>query len=77
MAKSCGVHGARLTAAIASLNIGWVLMYQAAEWGRTEPDLTWRIPAPIETSVTVNLRRRTTSAGLQDVGIEDGLRIMV
>ncbi len=43
----------------------------------TEPGLAWKIPAPIETAVTVDLRLRTTSGGLQDVGTEDGLRILV
>jgi membrane protease subunit HflC len=43
----------------------------------TEPGIAWKIPAPIETTIVVDLRLRTTSAGLQDVGTQDGLRILV
>jgi len=43
----------------------------------THPGIAWKIPAPIETTVAVDLRLRTTSAGLQDVGTKDGLRILV
>ncbi len=43
----------------------------------TEPGLAWKIPAPIETTTQVDLRLRTTSSGLQDVGTKDGLRILV
>jgi membrane protease subunit HflC len=43
----------------------------------TEPGLAWKIPAPIEGAVPVDLRLRTTSSGLQDVGTKDGLRILV
>ena len=42
-----------------------------------EPGLGWRWPAPFEVSVPVDLRLRTTSSGLQDVGTRDGLRIIV
>ncbi|WP_084162604.1 protease modulator HflC [Paraburkholderia bannensis] len=42
-----------------------------------EPGLAWRLPAPIETAVPVDLRLHTTSSGLQDVGTRDGLRILV
>ena len=42
-----------------------------------EPGLGWRWPAPFEVSVPVDLRLRTTSRGLQDVGTRDGLRIIV
>lgn len=41
------------------------------------PGLAWRAPAPIEGTITVDLRLRTTSAGLQDVGTKDGLRVLV
>jgi membrane protease subunit HflC len=52
------------------------------EFGRpvrvlTEPGLAWKMPAPIETAIPVDLRLRTTSSGLQDVGTRDGLRILV
>lgn len=42
-----------------------------------EPGLAWRWPVPFETAVPVDLRLRTTSSGLQDVGTRDGLRIIV
>lgn len=41
------------------------------------PGLAWRIPAPFETPVNVDLRVRSTSSGLQDVGTRDGLRVLV
>ena len=43
----------------------------------TRPGLAWRIPSPIEDTVKVDLRLRTTSSGLQDVGTHDGLRVLV
>lgn len=43
----------------------------------TEPGLAWKLPAPIESSIPVDLRLRTTSTGLQDVGTSDGLRVLV
>lgn len=43
----------------------------------TEPGLAWRWPVPFEAAVPVDLRLRTTSSGLQDVGTRDGLRIIV
>lgn len=41
------------------------------------PGLSWRLPAPFETPVEVDLRSRSTSSGLQDVGTRDGLRVIV
>jgi modulator of FtsH protease HflC len=41
------------------------------------PGLAWKLPTPIESVVPVDLRLRTTSGGLQDVGTKDGLRILV
>jgi membrane protease subunit HflC len=41
------------------------------------PGLAWRLPAPIEAALPVDLRLHTTSSGLQDVGTKDGLRIIV
>jgi hypothetical protein len=35
MEKLGGDHRTRRTAAIASLKVGWCLLYQAAGWGRT------------------------------------------
>jgi membrane protease subunit HflC len=43
----------------------------------TEPGLAWRMPAPIEDTINIDLRLRTTSSGLQDVGTRDGLRVLV
>jgi len=43
----------------------------------TAPGLAWKIPAPIENTIPVDLRLKTTSSGLQDVGTRDGLRILV
>src|SRR6201996_4725759 len=52
------------------------------EFGRpvrvlTHPGLAWKIPAPIENTIPIDLRLRTTSSGLQDVGTREGLRILV
>ena len=41
------------------------------------PGLGWKLPAPVEAAIPVDLRLRTTSTGLQDVGTRDGLRILV
>ncbi|MBV8083297.1 MAG: hypothetical protein JO122_13550 [Acetobacteraceae bacterium] len=43
----------------------------------SHPGLTWRLPAPIEATIPVDLRLRTTSSGLQDVGTRDGLRVLM
>ena len=43
----------------------------------TTPGLAWKIPAPVQQEVAVDLRLRTTATGLQDVGTSDGLRILV
>ena len=43
----------------------------------TQPGLAWKIPAPIEGTIPIDLRLRTTSSGLQDVGTRDGLRVLV
>lgn len=42
-----------------------------------EPGLAWHWPQPFETPVDVDLRIRSTSSGLQDVGTKDGLRIIM
>lgn len=42
-----------------------------------DPGLSWRWPAPFEAAIPVDLRLRTTSSGLQDVGTRDGLRIIM
>jgi modulator of FtsH protease HflC len=43
----------------------------------TAPGLAWRLPPPLESTIPVDLRLRTTSNGLQDVGTRDGLRVIV
>jgi membrane protease subunit HflC len=43
----------------------------------TEPGLAWKIPVPVESKIEVDLRLRTTSSGLQDVGTREGLRVLV
>jgi membrane protease subunit HflC len=43
----------------------------------TAPGLAWKMPAPVESTIDVDLRLRTTSSGLQDVGTRDGLRILI
>lgn len=43
----------------------------------TEPGLAWKVPAPIDSTIKVDLRLHTTSSGVQDVGTRDGLRILV
>jgi len=42
-----------------------------------QPGLAWKMPAPIESTIDVDMRLRTTSSGLHDVGTRDGLRILV
>ncbi|HYK25187.1 MAG TPA: SPFH domain-containing protein [Steroidobacteraceae bacterium] len=43
----------------------------------TEPGLAWKLPAPFESSIPIDLRLRTTATGLQDVGTREGLRVLV
>jgi modulator of FtsH protease HflC len=43
----------------------------------TEPGLAWKLPAPLQATIAVDLRLRTSSTGLQDVGTRDGLRILL
>jgi membrane protease subunit HflC len=43
----------------------------------TEPGLAWKLPAPFESTILIDLRLRTTSTGLQDVGTRDGLRVLM
>ena len=43
----------------------------------SSPGLALKLPAPIDNAVIVDLRLRTTSSGLHDVGTRDGLRILV
>jgi membrane protease subunit HflC len=41
------------------------------------PGPAWRLPAPIERTVEVDLRTHTTTTGLHDVGTRDGLRVVM
>jgi modulator of FtsH protease HflC len=41
------------------------------------PGIAWRAPLPIESTINVDLRLRTTSSGLHDVATHDGLRVLV
>lgn len=41
------------------------------------PGASLKWPVPIEATTTIDLRLRTTSSGLQDVGTRDGLRVLV
>ncbi len=43
----------------------------------TAPGLHWKLPAPIESTMVVDLRLHTTSSGLLDVGTADGLRVLM
>jgi membrane protease subunit HflC len=43
----------------------------------TDPGLAWKVPAPVQGTIPVDLRLRGTSTGLQDVGTKDGLRILL
>ena len=43
----------------------------------TEPGLAWKLPPPIQSAIPVDLRLRTTSSALADVGTRDGVRILV
>jgi len=43
----------------------------------TQSGLSLKLPQPIDNEVPVDLRLRTTSSGLHDVGTRDGLRILV
>ncbi len=72
--------GALLAASAIMVGAGQAVV--VTQFGRpvrvlTQPGLAWKIPAPIQSAITVDLRLRTTSSGLQDVGTRDGLRILV
>ncbi len=80
-----GIAGVIVAAAIATSSLVMVSAGQAVvvtEFGNPvrviqRPGLAWKLPAPIESTVPVDLRVRTTSSGLQDVGTRDGLRVLV
>lgn len=69
-------------AASALIMVGPGQAMVVTEFGRpvrvlTHPGLAWKIPAPVQQTIPVDLRMRTTSSGLQDVGTKEGLRILV
>src|ERR1700722_15265118 len=80
-----GVAGLILLAAIAAACIVMVPAGEAGVITRfgnpvrvvTEPGLAWKLPAPFESTTLIDLRLRTTSTGLQDVGTRDSLRVLV
>jgi membrane protease subunit HflC len=41
-----------------------------------QPGLALRFPLPFESTIDVDLRTKSTSSGLQDVGTKDGLRVI-
>lgn len=43
----------------------------------TQPGLGWKLPAPLQATVPVDLRLYTSATGLEDVGTRDGLRILL
>jgi membrane protease subunit HflC len=80
-----GVAGLILLAAIAAACIVMVPAGEAGVITRfgnpvrvvTEPGLAWKLPAPFENTILIDLRLRTTSTGLQDVGTREGFRVLV
>jgi len=80
-----GVAGLILAAAVAAACIVMVPAGQAVVITRfgnpirvvTDPGLAWKLPAPFESAIPIDLRLLTTSTGLQDVGTRDGLRVLV
>jgi membrane protease subunit HflC len=80
-----GVAALILLAAIAAACIVMVPAGQAGVITRfgnparviTTPGLAWKWPAPFESTIPIDLRLRTTSTGLQDVGTREGLRVLV
>jgi len=72
--------GAGLAASAVMVSAGHAVV--VTEFGNplrvlTTPGLAWKLPAPVQATIPVDLRLRTTSTGLQDVGTRDGLRVLV
>ena len=72
--------GAGLAASAVAVNAGQAVV--VTQFGNplrvlTAPGLAWKLPAPVQSTISVDLRLRTTSTGVQDVGTRDGLRILV
>jgi membrane protease subunit HflC len=81
-------YGVAATVLLAAIAAACIVMVPAGEAGVitrfgnptrvvTEPGLAWKLPAPVESSIPIDLRLRTTSTGLQDVGTRDGLRVLM
>src|ERR1700712_3313514 len=74
------VAGAALAACSVMVNAGQaVVITRFGDLVRvvTAPGLAWKAPTPLESTIPVDLRLRTTSTGQQDVGTKDGLRILL
>jgi membrane protease subunit HflC len=74
------IAGAALAACSVMVNAGQaVVITRFGDLVRviTEPGLAWKAPTPLESTIPVDLRLRTTSTGQQDVGTKDGLRILL
>jgi membrane protease subunit HflC len=72
--------GAALAASAIMVDAGTAVV--VTQFGRplriiTEPGLAWKLPAPIQAAIPVDLRLRTTGSGLADVGTRDGVRILM
>lgn len=72
--------GAVMTACAVMVSAGQAVMI--TEFGSpvrvlTTPGLAWKLPMPVQGTIPVDLRLRTTTTGLQDVGMRDGLRILL
>ncbi len=85
LAVRFGVAALVLLAAIAA---ACIVMVPAGEAGvitrfgspvrvDTDPGLAWKMPVPFENVIPIDLRLRTSSTGLQDVGTRDGLRVLI
>lgn len=80
-----GVAGIIVLAALAAASVVMVPAGEAVIITRfgdptrvlTKPGLAWKLPAPFEAAIPIDLRLRSTSTGLQDVGTRDGLRVLV
>ena len=85
LALRFGVAAVILLAAIATACIVMIPAGQAGVITRfgnpvrvdLQPGLAWKMPVPFESVIPIDLRLRTSSTGLQDVGTRDGLRVLV
>ena len=86
--ERCCASGSPALILLAAIAAACIVMVPAGEAGVitrfgnpvrvvTEPGLAWKLPAPFENTILIDLRLRTTSTGLQDVGTREGLRVLV